>query len=104
MLSELSLNSQLALSLCTPKDRHYTGTTQEANTFFKGTLCSPNIPQGPDGTPLLLYVPITGLKEVASGLLEKEKKRAQHTTGARVGPGLEHRPTTGLKTVTAGLC
>ena len=67
------MSSQLPLSHCTRKDRHYTGTTQEANTFFKGTVCSLNIPQGPDGTPLLLYVPMTELKEVASGLLEKKK-------------------------------
>ena len=94
------MSSQLRLSHCTPKDEHCTGTTQEANSFFKKTVCSLNI-QGPN-LAVLLYVPITGLKEVASGLLEK--KRAQHTTGARVGPGLEHTPTTGLKVVAPGLC
>ena len=32
-----------------------------------------------------------------------EKKKAQHTTRARVGAVLEHRPTTGLKVVGPGL-
>ena len=68
------MSSQLPLSHCTPKDRHYKGTKQEANTFFKETVCSLNIPQGPDRAPVLVRAHI-GMKEVASGLLEKKKGR-----------------------------
>ena len=71
-----SVSAQLALSYLSVTAHQktgskYTGTIQEANTFFKGTVCGLDIPQVPNGTALLLYVPITGLRDVASGLLEK---------------------------------
>ena len=55
---------------------------------------------GPAPARVVQHRPITGLKVVAPGVLEK---KAQHTKGARFGPVLEHRPTTGLKVVAPGL-